>query len=338
MEFFNKFMDYFIVFSLVLLSGMFSGLTLGLMSLSKGELERKIELGDKNAARVYSVRKNGNLLLSTLLLGNVAVNSTIAIFLGNIASGLIAGIVSTALIVIFGEILPQATFSRFALHLGAKTTWLVKIFIIIFYPFTYPIAKALDKILGEEMNTIYSKHELIKIVEQHSNTNLSDVDADEERIVMGALSFSIKTAQDVMTPRTVVYSLNVNRVLDAKLFEEIIEEGYSRIPVYRGTTDNIVGVLFMKKLVNIRLGQKIDDLYNKTKLLVVSKDIKLDILLNKFIKTRHHLAIIKNEYGGFDGVISLEDIIEEILKTEIVDEDDTVIDLQEKARVEDFSL
>jgi len=141
-----------------------------------------------------------------------------------------------------------------------------------------------------------------------------------------------------MTPRTVVYSLNVNRVLDAKLFEEIIEEGYSRIPVYRGTTDNIVGVLFMKKLVNIRLGQKIDDLYNKTKLLVVSKDIKLDILLNKFIKTRHHLAIIKNEYGGFDGVISLEDIIEEILKTEIVDEDDTVIDLQEKARVEDFSL
>ncbi len=330
-EYFIKFMDYFVIIFLVLLSGMFSGLTLGLLSLSKGELERKIKLGDKNAVIVYSVRKNGNLLLCTLLLGNVAVNSTLAIYLGDIANGFSAGIISTALIVIFGEILPQATFSRFALHLGAKTAWLVKIFIFMFYPFTWPIAKALDKILGEEMNTIYSKHELIKIVEEHSNTTRSDVDADEERIVMGALSFSTRTAEEVMTPRTVVYSLDIDRVLDADLFDEIKSQGYSRIPVYKDTTDNIVGVLYVKKLINIKLGQKIEHLYKKAKLLVISKDIKLDVLLNKFIKSKHHLAIIKNEYGGFEGVISLEDIIEEIIKTEIVDEDDTVVDLQKKA-------
>lgn len=307
------------------------------MSISKGELERKMELGDKNAAKVYSVRKKGNLLLCTLLLGNVAVNSALAIFLGDIASGFTAGIISTGLIVIFGEILPQATFSRYALNLGGKTTWLVKIFIFILYPITWPISKALDKILGEEMNTIYSKHELIKIVGEHSKASKSDVDSDEERIVKGALSFSTKTARDIMTPRTVVYSLDINKTLNKELFDQIVSEGYSRIPVYNGSIDNIVGVLFIKKLINIEMGQKVKNLYKKTKLVVVKPEIKLDTLLNKFIKSKHHLAIIKNEYGGFEGVVSLEDIIEEIIKTEIVDEDDTVVDLQKMARIEDLN-
>ena len=124
-------LNYLIVAFLVLLSGAFSGLTLGFFSLNLTSLERKMKLGDKRAKKVYPIRKNGNLLLCTLLLGNVAVNSTMAIFLGTIASGVIAGIVSTALIVIFGEIIPQAVFSRFALTLGANTVWLVRILSLI---------------------------------------------------------------------------------------------------------------------------------------------------------------------------------------------------------------
>ena len=155
-------MDYLIVIILVLLSGLFSGLTLGLLSLDKNELKRKISLGNKQAKKVYTVRKKGNLLLCTLLLGNVAVNSTLAIFLGNIASGVIAGLIATGLIVIFGEIIPQATFARYALAVGARTAWLVKIFIIILFPICWPIAWVLDKTLGEEMPTVYSKKELMK--------------------------------------------------------------------------------------------------------------------------------------------------------------------------------
>ena len=149
-------MNYIIVVALIALSGTFSGLTLGLMSLDKGDLERKIALGSKQAKKVYSVRKRGNLLLCTLLLGNVGVNASIAIILNSIASGVMAGFIATGAIVIFGEIIPQAAFSRYALAVGAKTAWLVKIFIFILYPICWPLAWMLDKILGEEITTVYS--------------------------------------------------------------------------------------------------------------------------------------------------------------------------------------
>jgi len=151
-------MNYVIVIFLVSLSGLFSGLTICLFSIDKNELKRKISLGNKEAKKIYSVRKNGNLLLSTLLLGNVAVNSALAIFLGDIASGIIAGLVATGLIVVFGEILPQAIFIRYAMSIGAKTSWLVKIFIFILYPFCWPISLILDKMLGKEIPTVYSKN------------------------------------------------------------------------------------------------------------------------------------------------------------------------------------
>lgn len=325
-------MSYVITICLVLLSGLFSGLTLGLLSLDKNELERKISLGNKDAKKVYTVRKRGNLLLCTLLLGNVGVNSTLAIFLGNIASGLMAGIISTGLIVIFGEIIPQATFARYALKIGAKTAWLVRIFMFILLPVCWPLAWALDKTLGEEMPNVYSKKELMKIVEEHEGSSKSEVDSDEERIIKGALSFSDKKVEKIMTPRTVVFALKVSDTLDQKLINKIKEEAFTRIPVYRGTIDNVEGVLYMKDLINIKVGTKISDIYKKENMLSVKNDVNLDILFNKFINSKNHIAFVKDEYGGLEGVVTLEDVIEEIIKQEIVDETDEIADMQKKAR------
>lgn len=325
-------MDYLIVIVLVLFSGLFSGLTLGLLSLDKSELKRKIELGNKAATKVYSVRKRGNLLLCTLLLGNVAVNSTLAIFLGDIASGVMAGFVATGLIVVFGEIIPQATFSRYALQFGASTAWLVKIFIFILFPICYPIAWILDKVLGEEMNTIYSKKELVKIVEEHENATESEVDEVEHRIVKGALSFSDKTAKQVMTPRTVVYSLEINDILDHDLLDEIREEGFTRIPIYDDSVDNVVGVLYSKDLIGIKPGTSVSSLSKKRELLKISLDANLDDVLNLFLKSKTHLALVLDEYGGLDGIITLEDVIEEVFAMEILDETDDVADMQQYAQ------
>jgi len=154
-------MEYVITLLLIGFSALFSGLTLGLMGLDVHELKRKAKLGDKNAIKIYPIRKHGNLLLATLLLGNVGVNSALSVFLGSIATGVVAGIVATALIFLFGEIIPQAVISRHALKFGAQTTWLVWIFLALLFPLTYPIAWVLNKMLGSEMPTIYSKHELI---------------------------------------------------------------------------------------------------------------------------------------------------------------------------------
>ena len=326
------YLSYLIVGFLVSLSGLFSGLTLGLLSLDKNKLKRKASLGNKQAERVYSVRKKGNLLLCTLLLGNVGVNSALAVFLGSITSGFAAGLIATGLIVIFGEIIPQATFARYALQIGAKTSWLVKIFIFILFPLSWPIAWVLDKVLGEEMQTIYSKKELMKIIEEHEKMKGSDIDADEERIVKGALSFSDKRVESIMTPRSMVYALDENIVIDRGLLEEIKKKGFTRIPVYINSIDNVVGILYSKDLINVKLKKRVKGLYRKQKLMVVPKNLKLDKLLNIFIKNKAHLACVKNEYGEFEGVVTLEDVVEEILSVEIVDESDRIADLQMKAK------
>jgi len=315
-------MLYLIVVTLILLSGLFSGLTLGLLSLDQHELKRKIALGDAQAKKVYPIRKRGNLLLSTLLLGNVAVNSTLAIFLGNIASGLVAGFAATGLILIFGEIVPQAVLARHALRIGAQSAWLVRLFIILFFPICWPIAWVLDKFLGAELPTVYSKKELMKIVEEHEDSHHSDVDQDEERIIMGALSFSEKQVHSIMTPADEVYALEVNSVLDDDLLDEIRNEGYTRIPVFKGTLDSMVGVLYSKDLINVDEDVLVKDVYRKKRKLIVSMHASLDAVLNTFIQEKTHLAFVENRKHKLVGVVSLEDVIEEVLRLEILDETD----------------
>lgn len=321
-----------VVIVLIIFSALFSGLTLGLMSLNTHELKRKMQLGNKDAAKVYKVRKKGNLLLTTLLIGNVAVNSVLAIFLGSIAPGVIAGLIATGLIVIFGEIMPQAIFSRYALKLGAKVSWLVQIFIYILYPISYPIAWVLNKTLGEELQTIYSKKELMKIIEEHEDSKHSDIDVDEERIVKGALTFSGKFVKDVMTPRSVLLRLDYDTKLDEATLEKLRSSSYSRYPVYKENHDNIVGILYVKQLLRT-------DIYNKTvgqiadkKVTFIAQDSKLDVVFNSFISTHVHLYVVRDEFNSVMGVVTLEDILEEIIDDEIMDEDDKHENLRKFAR------
>ena len=325
-------MNYFIVVILVIFSAIFSGLTLGFFSLNKDDLKRKANFGDKDAKKVYKIRKNGNLLLCTLLIGNVAVNSVLSIFLGSITSGVFAGFIATGLIVIFGEIIPQATFSRYALTLGARFIWLVKIFIFIFYPICAPIAFLLDKILGDEISTIYSKKELTKIIEEHENSKDSDLDKEEERILKGALSFSDKKVENIMTPRTEMFSLSYNKKITEKTIKNISNSGHSRIPVYKKDNDHIIAILYVKDLINKDWHNKKIEEIARPNVLFVNYDKKLDDLLDKFKKTRHHIFIVLNKFGGVSGLVTIEDVIEEIIGAEIVDEFDKYEDLQKVAK------
>lgn len=325
-------LNLLILILLVLLSGLFSGLTLGLLGLDKTELERKIKIGNKKAKKIYKIRKRGNLLLCTLLIGNVAVNSTIAIILGNITGGLIAGISSTALIVIFGEIVPQAVTSRYALTIGSKTVWVVQLFIFILYPICWPLSKILDKFLGEEMPTVWSRKELAEIIKHHEDSDASNLDSDEERILLGALSFSDKSAKEIMTPLSVIFMFEENEKLTPNILKKIRNSGFTRIPIYRRQKDNIVSILYAKKLIGLKKVKTIKSFIKKSKILEVYEDTTLDDLLNKLIKQKIHIAVIYDKDHVLLGIVTLEDIIEEVFKREIVDEDDKVVDLQKMAK------
>ena len=322
-----------LIITLVALSGIFSGLTLGLLSLNTDELERKSELGNSDAKKILPVRQKGNQLLCTLLLGNVAVNSAISIVLSSIGGGLVAGLTSTALIVVFGEIIPQATISRYALRVGAATIGLTKLFMFILWPITKPLSMLLDKFLGDELPTIWSKDELRKIIENHEDSDHSELDQDEERIILGALSYSSKTAVDVMTPRTVVYALEKSRVLNNSTLRQIRENRFSRIPVYDTKIDNIIGVLYTKDIIGIDEEDEImvKNIYKTNHMIKVAEGEKLDLILNKFLKKRKQMAMVLDQFGGFDGIVTMEDVVEEILGREVYDEGEQQVDHREVA-------
>lgn len=313
--------DYFIALALIALSALFSGLTLGLLSLDSHTLKRRAKLGDEDARAIYPIRKNGNLLLTTLLLGNVTVNTTLSIFLGSIITGVVAVVVATALIFLFGEILPQAVFSRNAIWFGKRTVPFVRIATFIFYPIAYPISRALDKMLGDEIPTVYSKHEILEIISEHEDSEHSPIDEDEERIVHGALKFSHKKVREVMTPLADVELLSAETILDTATREKMADLGYSRFPVYELDRNNIIGILYTKDLITESSRTSVRSACER-KFLKMQDTANLDTTLRRFIKSKQHLATVFDSEDVLVGVITLEDIIEEILQLEIEDEDD----------------
>jgi metal transporter CNNM len=315
-------MTFVIVIVLVLLSGLFSGLTLGLMGLSAQGLKRKAALGDERAKKVYSVRRDGNLLLTTLLVGNVAVNTALSIFLGSLAPGVIAGLIATSLIVVFGEIMPQATFSRHGLALGSRVVWLVHIFIFILYPICKPIAWLLDKTLGHELPSVYSKRELIKLIEEHKYSDHSDVDDEEEQIIRGALSFSTLRAKDIMTRRDKAFMLEKGTLLTDGVLNTIRENGHTRIPIYEEDESRVVGVLRTKELLGRDLEESTVGSMMHSNVVRFNENHCLDDIFEKFIDSKQHLFIVENKDGKCIGIVSLEDVIEEIIREEIEDESD----------------
>ncbi|KFP79882.1 Metal transporter CNNM2, partial [Acanthisitta chloris] len=320
----------------------------GLMALDPMELRIVQNCGtdkEKNyAKRIEPVRRQGNYLLCSLLLGNVLVNTTLTILLDDIAgSGLVAVVVSTIGIVIFGEIVPQAICSRHGLAVGANTIFLTKFFMMMTFPASYPVSKLLDCVLGQEIGTVYNREKLLEMLRVTDPYN--DLVKEELNIIQGALELRTKTVEDVMTPLRDCFMIAAEAVLDFNTMSEIMESGYTRIPVFEGDRSNIVDLLFVKDLAFVDPDdctplKTITRFYNHP-LHFVFNDTKLDAMLEEFKKGKSHLAIVQrvNNEGEGDpfyevlGIVTLEDVIEEIIKSEILDETDLYTDNKSKKKV-----
>ena len=312
-------------------SALFSGLNLGIMSLSPQDLKRKARHGNVAARRIYPIRKTGNQLLTTVLLGNVAVNAILSIFLGSVLSGFIAMTLATVLIFIFGEILPQAIFARHAMRISAALVPVIKVFMFIFYPIAKPVSSVIDHFLGEEAPHKFSKGEIISFISEQEDLHESPIDEDEERIVHGALRFSNITVNEIMTPRSVVVSVELQEELNTKRLNELRESGHSRFPVIGPDgADDVDGILYLRDLVGCDY-KKVSDIFDEDILRVNPRD-RLDKVLNLILQNKLHMCIVQNEFGEWRGVVTLEDIMEKVLQVEIVDEDDRVEDMRLLAR------
>ncbi|CAH8580048.1 unnamed protein product [Schistosoma rodhaini] len=330
-----------LIILLFFLSGLFSGLNLGLMSLDKTELKIIESAGSHNeksyAKAIRPVREKGNLLLCTLLLGNVLVNTSLTILMDDLTgNGLFAVIGSTIGITLLGEIMPQAVCSRNGLAIGAKTLWLTKLFMLLTFPIAFPISFLLDKILGEEIGQVYSREKLGVLIREQALAGT--VAADEMNIITGALALTTKTVADVMTPLSDAFMLSYSANLDFHTMNEIFSNGYTRIPVYENDRQNIRSVLNVKDLAFINTDDKVPvstvcDFYNRS-IIIVLDTTNLGMMLKEFRQGRAHMAFVErlvtegdcDPYREMIGLVTLEDVIEEIIQAEIVDETDILTD------------
>eukprot|EP01023_Acetabularia_acetabulum_P016613 TRINITY_DN18204_c0_g1_i1.p1 TRINITY_DN18204_c0_g1~~TRINITY_DN18204_c0_g1_i1.p1 ORF type:complete len:701 (-),score=110.20 TRINITY_DN18204_c0_g1_i1:329-2431(-) len=352
---------------LIALSGLFSGLTLGLMSLDLVQLRILTEGGEdyerKYAQQIMPLREKGNLLLCTLLLGNTVVNAFLAILLADITSGTIGLVLSTTLILLLGEITPQSICTRYGLIIGAKTVPVTKLFLFLLYPIAKPISMVLDRVLGKEIGNIYSRDELQALIRYHVREPVAALESglthDEHKILVGTLNYKDRMVKDVMTLLDRMFMLEADMKLTFENMLLVYKSGYTRIPVYEGEQHNIVGILFVKDLILVDPDDEIDiktvlAFHGSKSVKYILDTTSLNDVFRMFKMSYSHIMIAvrltdqsQMPSGGninnqtfltsakkqVTGIITLEDVLEEVIQAEIVDESDMFVSNDSQKRV-----
>lgn len=308
---------------LLALSALCSGLNVALISLSLQDLQRKAKLGNVYAQKVLPFRKKTHLTLAAILLTNVAAVSATSLVLESVLFGLAAGIITTLLIVTFGEILPQAYFSHNALKYMARLKWVLHAMIFITYPFSKPLQLLLDNLFKSQKSHLHTRQELGVIISEHMGHNESELDEDEVEIIRGALQLSEKKVINILMPIDNVYWLTPDTKLTSSKIAEIKEVGRSRIPIFNRNLSRCYGVLLVKELVDVDFDENDIRVSDQTlhPVQLVGSKTALDTMLRKFLSTHTQLIpIVKDD--KIIGIVTIEDIIEEIVGQEIEDEMD----------------
>ncbi|CAF1010937.1 unnamed protein product, partial [Didymodactylos carnosus] len=335
-----------LILLLFCVSGFFSGLNLGLMSLSVNDLDIIAESDDANlryyARRVLPLRKRGNFLLCSIVIANVLVNSLGTVLLDSLVHGLYAVIGSTAMIVLMGEIIPQAICSRFGLIIGAHTHMITWASMIITGIISFPLGLILDKILGQEVTASYTREQIAGLLKRIS----ADIEKPELDIITGVLSLRKKTVVETMTHLTDVFMLDKDRKTDAELLLEVHKHGFSRIPVYSVERNNVIGIVKLRDFALITPEQQNLTVkhvmeFHSHPVGYTKPDACLYNLMQEFLKSRYHIALVQElatDNPNLDpvfhavGIITLEDVIEDMLQREIIEETDLFTDNRSKIR------
>ena len=309
--------------ALLLCSALISGSEVALFSLSQTEINRELDEKSNSIEIVSNLLQNPQKLLATILVANNFINIGIVIlfaYLGDTIFGAIhptwlkfvleVGVV-TFLILLFGEILPKVYASRnnvkFSKFMAIPLNVLDKLITPVSMPMQ-SLTKAINnKLRGQKTNI--SVDQLSQALEL---TSEEDTTKEEHKILQGIVSFGNTDTRQVMQPRIDLFALD-KTLKYSEIIPEIIKKGYSRIPVFEDNVDHVIGILYVKDLLPY-INEKE---YNWTSLLrepfFVPENKKLDDLMVEFQEKKVHLAVVVDEYGGTSGIVSLEDIIEEIV-------------------------
>jgi putative hemolysin len=319
---------------LLFCSALVSGAEVALFSLSPKDLDESMQANSTKGKILADLLSKPKKLLATLLVANNFINIGVVILFSFIGSGLFAAITSpilkfilevivvTFLLLLFGEVLPKVYASRNNLKFANMIALPISILEKALSPISIPMRNStvyLHNKLGKQKSN-FSVDQLSQALEL---TSSDDTSSEEQKILEGIVSFGNTDTKQVMSPRIDVFGLEITETF-SEIYIKIIEKGYSRIPVYRDNIDQIEGILFVKDLLPHLNKDDFDWVTLIREPFFVPENKKLDNLLKDFQSMKSHLAVVVDEYGGTSGLVSLEDVIEEIvgdISDEFDDED-----------------
>lgn len=317
------------------LSALVSAIEAALFSLPLPRVAVLKKQGVSGSVALAAVREKMSRSVTTLVICTNVITIVGSTFVGHVSTqtfgdGLI-GLVSavfTFLIIIFGEIFPKIIGQNYAEKVSLFFAPVILILTKIFSPIIWVIEKATTHFV--KTGNVISEDE-IKIMSEIGSREGS-IERDEEELIRRAFTLNDMTAKDIMTPRTVIVALKHNQTL-SDVSKEILDKPYSRYPVFDGAIDKIIGVCQTKDLLIALARDKHTEIISDFMAppIFVPEKKRVDDLLALFLASRNHMAIVKDEFGGTAGIVTFEDVLEQLVG-EIVDESDEIVDLQSHAR------
>ena len=312
------------LFFLLICSAVISGAEVAFFSISTTQLDSIQDNYSKEKVLIEKLLKKPKRLLATILVANNFINIALVLLFSNISqvylstidnhllSLLIEVVVISFIILIFGEILPKIFANRNNLVFARFTAFIIFrldkfLLFIITIPMSF-ITNIIEKRFGQKGGN-FSVDELSKALEL---TKQNDTTEEEEKILRGIVNFGNIEISQVMCPRVDIFALSSNLSLD-KVLPRLIDNGFSRIPVFENQLDNIIGILYVKDLLPHIKGKNFNWISILRPAYFVPENKKLDDLLKEFKSKKMHIAMVVDEYGGTSGLVTLEDLIEEIV-------------------------
>lgn len=321
-----------ILIVLVIFSAFFSATETAFTSLNQLRLKTKAENGDKRAARTLALAEDYDNLISTVLVGNNIVNisaSTLAtlLFVESLKlqnGALISTVVMTVVVLIFGEVSPKSVAKETAESFAIFATPIVRLLMLLLKPVTALLSliqRGLKKLIRPAENGI-TEEELAAMVDQAESEG--GLDEHESELIRSAIEFGDMEVQEILTPRVDIVAVE-DTVTEAELARVFAESGYSRLPVYHEDMDDIIGVIHEKDFYVARFRGHFDMQALTTPMLYTTGNTKISDLLRILQRRKAHMVVVVDEYGGTEGICTLEDIVEELVG-EIWDEHDEIIE------------
>ncbi|WP_418428006.1 HlyC/CorC family transporter [Blautia hydrogenotrophica] len=332
-----------IIIGCIIMSAYFSATETAFSSLNRIRIKNMAEKGNKRAQLVLTLSENYDGLLSTILIGNNIVNIASAslatvIFvklLGDEAGASISTVVTTIVVLIFGEVSPKSIAKESPEQFAMFSAPFLNAFMVLLTPANY-VFKQWKKLLSLLIRTSgdpgITEEELLAIVEEAKQDG--GIDEQEGSLIKSAIEFTELEAMDIATPRVDVTGIPVDA--DKEEIAAVFgETGYSRLPVYKDKIDDIIGIIYQKDFYNqvYRGVCGVEAIVRPA--LYVAKSKKINVLLKELQKNKMHIAVVIDEFGGTMGIVTLEDILEELVG-EIWDEHDVVVQEIEKISDQEY--